>query len=244
MAYVNRYRAAQRSGLPISLPLIVLLVFLQACQSLPKNDQADASAVKKGDTEQSVDASVALDEAVPLVLIPDPYQSQQSNVSAQAKADFATALTAMNAKKWKQAEQMLTLLAATYPELSGPHVNLGIVQSELGERGKAELSFRRAIVINPANMDAYTHLGVLYRETGRFAEAEQVYLDALAAWPHHIASHRNIGILYDLYMGRLAEALPHYQMAQRLITLTSEKPDRKLKGWIVDLERRLAASER
>ena len=241
MVFVNGHCGAQLSRLPTTLLLIAVFAFLQACQSLPKSDQAEAT--EQADAEKTTDASVALDESIPLVLIPDPYLSQSSKVSASAKADFAAALSAMSAKKWKQAEEMLTLLTATYPELSGPYINLGVAQQELGERDKAEQSLRNAIAVNPANMDAYMHLGVLYRAAGRFADAEQVYLDALAVWPHHIASHRNIGILYELYMGRLTEALPHYQMAQRLITQTSEKPDRKLKGWIVDLERRLAASE-
>ena len=47
----------------------------------------------------------------------------------------------------------------------------------------------------------------------------------------------NLAILYELYMGRYAEALAAYQDYQ----LVLDEPDTKVNGWLIDLERRVAA---
>ena len=48
-------------------------------------------------------------------------------------------------------------------------------------------------------------------------------------------AYLNLGILYELYLGRLPEALAAYRQYQSL----SSEPNRKVVGWVVDLERRL-----
>jgi Tfp pilus assembly protein PilF len=121
--------------------------------------------------------------------------------------------------------------------LAGVYTNLGIVYERQGKTEEAVQAYQFALKKNPLNFDASNNLGVLLRDQGKFTEAEKVYLDALKQWPHHQDSLLNLGILYDLYMGKLREALANYKLAQRLNT----EEDRKLKGWIVDLERRLPA---
>jgi len=98
---------------------------------------------------------------------------------------------------------------------------------------KAENAYRFALQTNPLNFDAYTNLGVLLREQGQFEQAEENYLAALGYWPHHQASLLNLGILYDMYLSKLPEALNYYELAQKL----NARED--LKGWIIDLKRRL-----
>jgi len=211
--------------------LVLLALLITGCGGGVKDDTA---------VEDQADADVAAtgDEAAPgepFVLIPNPYLVDPPKIPGRAKQEFAQALEAMNAKQWKQAEGMLRLMTESYPDLSGPFVNLGICQYRLEDPEAAEASFLQAIAVNANNMDAYTWLGTLYREQGRFEDAEQVYLKALEVWPHHAASHRNLGILYDLYMGRFDEALQHYKMLQKILP----EEDRQVKGWIIDLERRL-----
>ncbi len=194
----------------------------------------------KEDAEQPEQAPAPVDgeesAEVPLVLIPNPYLLDPPSVSNRAKQEFARATAAMDAKQWKQAEGLLLLMTETYPKLSGPHVNLGICRYHQQNLEGAEAALNSARELNAANMDAYTWLGTLYREQGRFADAEQIYLAALEVWPHHPESHRNLGILYDLYMGRFEQALQHYKLLQQLST----EEDRQVKGWVMDLERRLA----
>ncbi len=202
--------------------VILLLLMMAGC--------ANIGGKKAKDKEPE-----AQDEGVevPFVHIPNPYLP--GVVPEPAKREYTTIKGLMNEKKWAQAKGLLHLMVETYPSLSGPYINLGIVHHVLGEHEQAEKALNFAIETNPNNLDAYTRLGFLYRELGRFTDAEEIYLKALAIWPHHLASTRNLGILYDLYMGRFEDALKYYQLSQKIVG----GEDRELKGWIVDLRRRM-----
>lgn len=206
------------------LCLALLLLTIAACSNMGKKD-------KEKETESTEGA--ASQESQPFVLIPNPYLP--GVVPEPAKLEYANIKATMQAKKWEQAKGLLELMAATYPSLSGPYVNLGIVHHALGEMDEAEKALKYAIEVNPQNLGGFTRLGVLYRELGRFNEAEAIYLKALNVWPHHLPSAKNIGILYDLYMGRFDDALVYYELSQNILG----GEDRQLKGWIIDLKRRM-----
>ena len=88
---------------------------------------------------------------------------------------------------------------------------------------------------NPFNCTANTELGLLSRFTGVFEAAVRHYLNCLERVPGNDAAHLNLGILYELYLGRLTEALASYRQYQAL----QSEEDRRVKGWVMDLERRL-----
>lgn len=223
MIFIKHYKI-------ILLVLFGLLVV--ACGGSP------TKPAKKADQQPEQEAIAAGEELPPLELIPNPYLQSRGNVPAQAKQEFARAQAAMEAKKYQQAEGLWALMTETYPKLSGPYVNLGIARWQLGKFEEAEKAFKSAIETNKNNMDAYSQLGIMYRDQGKFIDAEQTYLAALQVWPHHRDSVLNLAILYDLYMGRLGDALQYYRLSQRLLP----EPDKKVKGWIVDLERRLESA--
>ncbi len=214
--------------------IIIALFVLSGCQNMPASE-------KKKQSKKKDDAQPEQIEEAPFVPLPNPYHQQpKPDVPSNAKSEYARVKEAMAAKQWEKAEDLLTLMIETYPRLSGPYVNLGIVQVKLKNPEEAEKAFKYAIELNQTNMDAYTELGALYREQGKFSQAEGIYKNALAVWPHSREANINIGILYDLYMGRFEDALMHYEMAQKL----SSEPDRKLKGWIIDLNRRIKKKAR
>jgi len=97
--------------------------------------------------------------------------------------------------------------------------------------------WQKAIDVNDLNFDAYNYLSLLYREQGKFDESEKMYQSALVKWKDNAEIHCNLGILYDLYIGKPRAALDEYKLCQ----LLTEEPSRQLRGWIVDLERRLPA---
>lgn len=198
-------------------------------------EQETLSATEGEETEAA--QNVAEGEPA-LKTIPNPYLSQTIVVPPQAQAQFELATRAMENKAWAQAKTTLQKLTAAYPKLSGPYVNLGIVYRQLGEHERAKKAYVRAIVANELNGDAYSELGLLHREQGRFEDAEAVYLRGVDIWPHHSAAILNLGILYDLYMGQWERALEQYTLYQSL----QAEPNKKVKGWIVDLERRLKSS--
>src|SRR5690606_21427181 len=94
---------------------ILLAVALANCGGAPTkpSDKAeqkvDESAVSKSD-----------EDLPPLELIPNPYLENKVSVSAKAKDEFARAQAAMNAKNYKAAVGLWSLMTETYPRLSGP----------------------------------------------------------------------------------------------------------------------------
>lgn len=203
-----------------------LLLVLCACSSVPQKNAPAQTA-----TPAPADA--------PLVLIANPYSQQTDSTPAAAKKQFSEAQVAMQAEDWANATRILQNLTQNYPNLSGPHVNLGIIAWRENKLEEAESHFSQALAVNPLNNDAYNQLAVLLREQGRFAEAEQWYLKALEVWPHAPVTLRNLGILYDLYMGQFAQALASYELALKV----SAEPSNELEGWIIDIKRRMAAGE-
>lgn len=190
----------------------------------PDNPEVELATVgEEGQTEQA------------FVAIPDPYLAQSSVPSASAQKAFNGALQAMQQQDWQRAHQLLVQLTERHSDLSGPWVNLGIVESRLGDVEAAERALAKAIEINPLNNDAYNQAALVKREQGKFAEAEALYVQALEVWPHSFESNRNLGILYDLYMGKFDLAMKRYELAAKLAPET----DREIKGWVIDLKRRL-----
>ena len=76
---------------------------------------------------------------------------------------------------------------------------------------------------------------MLSRQFGDFRGAEEHYRACLAHVPSYKEAYLNLGILYELYLGKLTQALEAYRRYQRL----AGEPDRKVQGWVIDLERRL-----
>ena len=185
------------------LTAFLLLLILAACQSTPVDTAVEPeAAASESDVDKVADTVIAQ---------PSPYEQNQPSVSRDAKERFNKALIAMQAADWETAKNELLGLAQDYPALSGPLLNLGIVAEQQADVDAAEKYYQQTISVNPTNMAAYHRYGVMLREQGRFQDAEVVYLDALKIWPDDASSHKNLGILYDLYMGRLEEALGHYQ---------------------------------
>ena len=65
--------------------------------------------------------------------------------------------------------------------------------------------------------------------------ARNFYEKALQADRDYAYAHLNYGILLELYMGKLPEALEHYKQYQAL----TKEEDKKVKGWIIELGRRV-----
>jgi tetratricopeptide (TPR) repeat protein len=152
---------------------------------------------------------------------------------------FEAAVSAMQEQRFADAEVLLLELTAREPELSGPWANLGTVYLALDDPAAAQVAFRRAVEINPDNCAAYNEMGVMSRQSGDFLTAEANYLACVERVPDFREAYLNLGILYELYLGKLPEALAAYRTYQSLL----EAPDRRVEGWVMDLERRLTRAE-
>ncbi len=165
-----------------------------------------------------------------------PYLSDKRKINPAAQAVYNEALQAMKNGKTGQALSLFEDLAEKYPDYSGPQVNLGIIYRNKGIYDEAAKMFSKAVEVNKNNLEAYNQLAYVYRQQGKFKEAEQVYADALVIWPNYAAIHYNMGILYDVYLGKLDNALSHFETFQTL----QAAEDKKVAGWIADLKRRIA----
>lgn len=149
---------------------------------------------------------------------------------------FERAVTAMQQGPQEDALELLDELAADYPALSGPWVNLGILHAAAGRDEDAETAFLRAIELSPRHAVAHAELGIVLRRQGRFAEADEAYREALALDPGYALAWRNRGVLLDLYLGRPAEALECYE---RYLALVGGKDaDEQVARWVVELRLR------
>lgn len=207
-----------------------LVLVLIGCASEP----GKKSKTAQGDTAPGVAAAGA--SILPTgPVTPNPYLQNKPSVSRQAQQNFIDATRAMRNKQWALAESLLQKVIAENNKLSGAYLNLGLVLRAQKEDKRAEQAFNDAITANHTNLDAYNQLAILQREAGNFSGAETNYKKALSLWPFHPESHKNIAILYDLYMGKSAEALPHYEAYLQLLG----GEDKQATSWIADLQRRL-----
>ena len=207
-------------------------------------------------------SNVPLSDSDPGDPFPNPIEASGASNEAQAEptqgADLAGQPTSTiavppvlpgnrelfeRAKRFLQegnesAAQVLFLdLAESQPELAGPWTNLGHIAANSGDDESARGFLERALEANPHNCEALTKLGLMARKDGLFGQAEKYYQTCLEAQPFFGPAYLNLGILYELYMGRLDEALTAYNRYQLMMA----EPSRKVAGWVMDLERRVAS---
>lgn len=168
-------------------------------------------------------------------VVSSPKKEELPKVDPKIAAAYEAALSEMRAGKTAKAEKALQALTAQYPNYSGPQANLGILYFHQNKLEEAKAAFQAALKINPKNVVSLNHLGIISRGAGDFKQAQAYYEKALQIDPNYAYAHLNYGILLELYMGKLPEALQHYQQYQKL----TPEEDVEVKKWIVDLERRI-----
>lgn len=218
MLFIKRYTS-----------LLLAAVLLAGCQFMPsqESDETVAADVPAGEMPEPA-----------IIRTPNPYLQDRPSVPSAARERFAAAEEALQQQAWEVAETDLLWLTENYPQFSGPFLNLALLYVQTDQLQKADVNFQQAIAANSNNIDAYNAYGIFLREQGRFSEAETIYQQALKVWPDSPETLINLGILYDLYMGKFDQALVQYRAYQAL----QDEPERKVQGWIVDIERRQAGN--
>ncbi len=204
----------------------VFLLMLSACSTQPFiGSTAPAEPLAKNSTVE-----VAVRE--PVI---SPYLRGREPVPREAQKLFDKSRAALEQGNEDAAVEQLHLLVVSYPQLSGPSLNLALLYQQRGENENAQYWFKQSITRNSNNLLAYNQYAIFLREQGHFTQSEQIYLRALEVWEPYPDTHRNLGILYDLYRGDKKNALQHFYRYQELL----ETQDRVVAGWIADLERQL-----
>lgn len=160
-------------------------------------------------------------------------------IPADARTRFEQAVAVMAAGDPTEAELRLEEFILQYPDYPGAHVNLAILHAARQDDAATESCVTRALELDPAHPVALNQLGMLRRRQGRFEDAEAAYLKAVTADPEYALAHYNLGVLYELYLQQLESALQHFERYQEL-----SGEDEQVAKWIVDLRRRVGATQR
>lgn len=202
-------------------PLALLpALLLGACSGmLDRSSPADSSGASAGGSTTS--AARAGGGSAPL------------DAPAQAAAEFERAVGLLQSGEIAEAELEFQQLAARYPELAGPLINLGIIHRKADRLEQSEQALRSAVERREANAVAWSELGVTLRMRGKFHEAADAYRRAIAADPQFAPAYRNLGVLLDLYVGDAEGALEAFE---RYKVLSGE--ERPVSGWIAELRQR------
>jgi tetratricopeptide (TPR) repeat protein len=121
----------------------------------------------------------------------------------------------------------------SYPGLSAPFVNLGILYRKSGRLDQSEEALKSAVERNGASAVAWNELGATQRMRGEFPDAAASYERAIAADSNFAPAYRNLGVVSDLYLGDPERALTSLE---RYKELTGE--DRPVTSWIAELRQR------
>jgi tetratricopeptide (TPR) repeat protein len=132
-----------------------------------------------------------------------------------------------------EAELEFKQMTLTYPQLSAPFVNLGILYRKNGRLEQSEEALKSAVERNSASAVAWNELGATQRLRGEFPDAAASYEKAIAADSNFAPAYRNLGVVSDLYLGDPERALT---ALERYKELTGE--DRPVTSWIAELRQR------
>ncbi|MDZ4202026.1 MAG: sulfotransferase [Gallionella sp.] len=123
-------------------------------------------------------------------------------------------LSAALSSQGKDALEALQWAARLLPQDAQVYNNLGDLQAKREKLAEAEVSFRRAIFINPEYSDAYYNLGQVLIRLERYAEALGCLKQAIAVQPDNVEALLNLGVILRI-CGQHDEALEKLRLAQQ-----------------------------
>ena len=160
--------------------------------------------------------------------------TEKARISANVRLDYNEALSLLGQDRIHEGIALLELVAEAAPQLSAPHIDLGIAYHRAGDLEAAAENLLLALESNPNHPIAHNELGIVYRKSGRFAEARQRYESALAIYPGYHYARRNLAVFCDLYLVDLRCALENYEAYMATV-----REDDEAVMWIADIRYRL-----
>lgn len=160
--------------------------------------------------------------------------TEDVRVPSGVRSDFEDAVRLLEQERYAEAISLLEEVTEAAPELTSPHIDLGMAYNRTDDLERAEASLQQALEQSPRHPVALNELGIVYRRTGRFQQARKSYERALEIHPDFHFARRNLAILCDLYLEDLECALEQYERHAE-----SFPRDETLAMWIADIRNRL-----
>jgi len=174
--------------------------------------------------------------AKPVAGAPPPPAAPAFNIPkppARAASEFTRALTLMRGSDPTQAILEMQVLTQSYPDLSGPYANLGVLHRNANQLAESEAALAKATERAPWDAQTWTEYGITLRQAGKFAEARTAYEKAIKVNPSYAPAHRNLGVVADLF---LDDPLTAQSELETYKQLTGE--DKPVSGWLAELRAR------
>jgi tetratricopeptide (TPR) repeat protein len=148
----------------------------------------------------------------PRELQPRPHAKRTEREAANGWFQRALALEEDSPEEARRAYQEAIRLQ---PTLTDAHINLGLLNHDLGNLAEAEGCYRRALEYEPKLALAHFNLGVVLEDRQKKSAALAAYKEALKYAPDFFEAHCNLAQLYEK-LGRQRDAFRHYAAANRL----------------------------
>ena len=166
----------------------------------------------------------------------NPYAALKGKIKKESIVAFIDGKRLYTAGKYDKAEAAFKKITELDKKLSGPWVYLGDIAAEKKqpELEKAEESYKKAIEVNPKNVNAYLRLALTQRKLGKFLLAQNTYAAALNVWKDFPEAHLNLAILYDVYLNHPIRAQRHMEAYQFL----TQGQSTEVAEWLQDIQKR------
>lgn len=160
--------------------------------------------------------------------------TEQLRISGEARADYQLAMQSLEQGRYEQGIATLLEVIELEPDVTAPHIDLGIAYGKAGDLESAEAALLDALALTPNHPIANNEIGILYRKMGRFEDARASYEKALSVYPAFHYARLNLGVLCDLYLADLPCALENYEAY-----LQSVVEDDEVAIWVADIRSRI-----
>lgn len=195
------------------LPVIIMLLFLAGCATAP---------APAPDSEQPPETAAA--GGMP-----------QKKVTPEVQQAFDKAVATLRSGAYKQAVREFNNVSRLAPKLAAPYINQAIAYRQMGDLLLAEKATQEALKRDNKSPEALNMLGLIKRANGDFKAAKNSYQQAISIQPDYAEAHLNLAMLCDIYLVDWPCAKTHYDRFQAIVG----QPDKQVKGWVADLDRRM-----